>query len=167
MPPPGFGSLSPEEKLTFVRWIDLGAPLDQGPYGWFLDDLKPTLELSLPRPGYNGSTVDTVRLGVADANSGIDPSSLSVTADFAVQGRSAGAELADLAVQVGDGIYEISLQPALGSVAEAHVYSEVRDLQGNATRVDRRFTTVPGGTGGLVFRDGFEIGFGVWSTATD
>ena len=38
--------------MLFARWIDLGAPIDyaHSSYGWFLDDLRPTLTLSLP-PG--------------------------------------------------------------------------------------------------------------------
>ncbi len=53
--PPPDGKLPPlsdEEKRTFVRWIDLGCPidLDYDPanpqargYGWMLDDNRPTL----------------------------------------------------------------------------------------------------------------------------
>src|SRR5262249_32303120 len=51
-PPPGTAPpLSEDEKMTIVRWIDLGCPIDEGPRGWFLDDLKPTLTMSSPRPG--------------------------------------------------------------------------------------------------------------------
>ncbi|MDJ0973868.1 MAG: hypothetical protein QNJ98_05370, partial [Planctomycetota bacterium] len=39
MPPLTHPQLTDAEKLTIVRWIDLGCPLDEGPYGWFLDDL--------------------------------------------------------------------------------------------------------------------------------
>ena len=168
MPPPSSGqSLTADEKLMFVRWIDLGAPLNEGAFGWFLDDLKPTLALSLPAPGYNPGTVDTLRFGLADANSGIDFSSLSISADFPAGGRAAGAELADLAVSLGDDIWEIDLQTSLGPTAEAHVFAEVKDLQGNVTRIDRRINTVPITFGGLLFRDGFEQGMQTWSSSKD
>ena len=52
MPPPGSGvpPLSEDEKMLFARWIDLGCPIDwdQSAYGWFLDDLRPALDVSLP-----------------------------------------------------------------------------------------------------------------------
>ncbi|MEM1245659.1 MAG: hypothetical protein AAGK22_04775 [Acidobacteriota bacterium] len=166
MPPPSSGlSLTHDEKLTFVRWIDLGAPINEGPYGWFLDDLKPTLTVSLPMAGYNANDVDTLRLGLADGNSGIDMSTLSVTADFAVGGRTPGAELADLAVQVAEGVYELDIGVALGDTSEQHVFAEVEDVQGNVTRIDRRFSTVPISFGGMLFFDGFEHGLGVWSSS--
>lgn len=151
MPPPGSGAtpLSADEKRTIARWIALGAPIDlatgsKAPYGWFLDEIRPTLAMSLPRAGANAG-LSVIRLGVADANSGLEPGSLSVTADFPVGGRGAGQELADLAVTVGDGIVEIpvSAPPARGA---AHaVWAEVADQQGNWTRVARRFHLAAGG----------------------
>ncbi|MCG8458069.1 MAG: hypothetical protein MI919_17465, partial [Holophagales bacterium] len=162
MPPPGSGvpPLSADEKILFARWIDLGAPIDthegeaDDAYGWFLDDLKPTLTVSSPRPGLAAGPIEEIRLGIADANSGIDLPTLSITSDFPVAGRAPGAELADLAVEVGDGIYSIPLGAALGPLVEAHVRVEVFDRQGNVTRVDRRFATVTE----VLFADGFESG---------
>ena len=51
MPPPGSSvpPLSEDEKMPIARWIDLGCPIDTAQtdgspgYGWFLDDLRPTL----------------------------------------------------------------------------------------------------------------------------
>ena len=169
MPPPGSGvpALTEDEKITFARWIDMGYPIDTAEgmsadaYGWFLDDLKPTLTVSSPRPGLVEDPVTTIRLGLADANSGIDLGTLSVTTDFPVAGRAPGSELADLAVAVGDGIYEIGLGGVLGPLAQAHVRAEVADVQGNITRVDQRFATAAG----IVFSDGFETGdAGAWSS---
>ncbi len=169
MPPPGSGvpALTEDEKITLARWIDLGCPIDTAEgtsadaYGWFLDDLKPTLTVSSPRPGLAEDPVSVMRFGLADANSGIDPASLSVTTDFAVAGRIAGAELADLATAVGDGIYEVAVGSALGPMTEAHVRIAVADHQGNISRVDQRFATAEG----LVFADGFESAdLAAWST---
>jgi len=162
MPPPGSGvpPLSNDEKRLFARWIDLGAPIDVAEtrgnpgMGWFLDDLRPTLTISIPRPNENIDPIDQIRFGIADANSGIDFDSLSVSASFPVAGRPAGAELSDLAQDLGDGIYRIDLGAQLpATLIDAHVFAEVADQQGNITRVDRRFGTT---AGDAVFVDGFE-----------
>ncbi len=149
MPPPGTApALSEDEKMTIARWIDLGCPIDVGSLdgsarGWFQDDLKPTLTVSAPRPGTNTPPVSLVQVGAADANSGIDPASLSVTADFSVAGRGPGAELFDLAQPAGDGIWTIPLSPVLGPGFAGTVSASVRDRQGNVTRVACRFEVRP------------------------
>ncbi|REJ74085.1 MAG: hypothetical protein DWQ36_09405 [Acidobacteria bacterium] len=172
MPPPGSGAtpLSADEQRLFARWIDLGAPVDlDGPqteYGWMLDDLRPALHLDAPRGGWNPQPVSAIRYGVADANSGIDPTSVSVAASFEVAGRPPGAELADLALHLGDGVFEIDLGAPLGDVSDETVTVEVADLQGNVTRVHRHFSTVPDSFDGVVFRDGFEGGdTAAWSAS--
>lgn len=162
MPPPGSGAppLSEAEKMLFARWIDLGCPINSGQaygsgaYGWFLDDHRPTLTVSQPRPGLNSSAVTTLALGFADAYSGIAPVSLSIKADFVVQGRAPGSELADLAVSVGDGQVEIPLSSPLPPMVGKMLRAEIRDVQGNVTRVARTFSTA----NALLFADGFESG---------
>ncbi|MCP5115478.1 MAG: hypothetical protein GY953_32020, partial [bacterium] len=170
MPPPGSGvpALSEDEKRTIARWIDLGSPINSGEetgdgaYGWFLDDLRPTLTVSLPRSGSNPDPVDQVRFGLADNYSGIDLATLSVTASFAVAGRPADAELADLALEVGDGIRAITLASPIPELPAATVRVEVADFQGNVTRVEVAFDTLPIG----IFADGFESGdTGSWSSS--
>jgi len=157
MPPPGspVAPLTADERLTFVRWIDLGCPVDTGDprYGWFLDDLKPTVALSAPRPHANASPLGEIRFGLADANSGIDLSTLHVSADFVVNGRAAGAELADLAQAAGEDIWTIALSPPLMDGWNQHVYVSVDDAQGNVTRVARAFFV---GATDTIFRNGFE-----------
>ncbi len=152
MPPPGSGvpPLSEDEKIDIARWIDLGAPINWGgggttPWGWFLDEIRPTLELSIPRPGENTQPVSEIRIGVADAHTGLDMSTLSVSADFAVAGRAPGSELADLAAGVGDGIYSIALDAPITVLDTTHVRAEIADQQGNITRVDRSFSVNAGG----------------------
>jgi hypothetical protein len=131
--------------MTIARWVDLGCPIDSAEddgnegFGWFLDDGKPTLEVSLPRPGGNVAPLSRIVVGVADANSGIAPGSLSIRADVPLGGRAAGAELADLASPAGDGILAIALSPPLPAGTSATLLVEVRDVQGNVTRVARRF----------------------------
>lgn len=168
MPPPGSGvpALSEAEKMRFARWIDLGCPISSGQesgdgdYGWFLDDQRPALEVSLPRPGLNLASVTALRFGFADGYTGIDLASLSVKADFVVAGRPAGAELADLATQTADGVYTIALGTPLPALVDRHLRVEVADNQGNVTRVDREFSTVDR----AIFADGFESGgLSAWS----
>jgi len=159
-PAGGMDALSMAEKMTVARWIDLGAPIDlsvirdnQG-LGWFLDDLKPTLTISLPRQNYNPEPVSLIRLGLADANSGIDLSRFSVTADFTLNGRPAGTELSDLAITSNPGIYQINLDQALPiDQTERHIKAEVADNQGNIKRVDVRFYT---GNPDIIFETDFE-----------
>ncbi|MEM9531749.1 MAG: hypothetical protein AAGA23_12585 [Pseudomonadota bacterium] len=159
-PAGGMPSLSRAERMTFARWIDLGAPIDiaatrgNDGLGWFLDDLRPTLTVSSPRPNYNPQRPQVIRLGMADAYSGINFDSLSVTTSFPVQGRAAGAELADLVVSVAQDVWEIALDNAPAqALVDAHVRAEVADRQGNVKRVDVRFSTVASGT---IFLDSFE-----------
>ena len=148
MPPPGSGvpALSDDEKRMIARWIDLGCPIDvgQGAYGWFLDDLRPALDVTLPRPGWNSGELGSLLIGAADADSGLAPGSLSITADIAMAGRNPGAELADLATVAGDGIWSVTLAPPLTDVQNAHLHVAVADNQGNVTRVDRRFSVGAG-----------------------
>ncbi|MBD8526474.1 hypothetical protein [Pseudomarimonas arenosa] len=156
MPPPPALPLSEEEKLLFVRWIDLGMPIDDGnpDYGWSLDDLKPTLTVSSPRPGINDRLITQFRLGAADADSGLDSGSLSLSADFNVIGRPPGAELNDMLAISDEGIWELALDAPLERMQNAHLYAEVADLQGNITRAAVAFSTAVGPSD--VFRSGFE-----------
>ena len=172
MPPPGSAvpGLSMDEKLTFARWIDLGCPINAGQgdnanFGWFIDDNRPTLAVSLPRAGQNASPLSQLRVGIADAYTGIAPGSLSIKADIAINGRAAGQELADLAQPAGEGIYTIALAPPVSSVALAHLRVQVADRQGNVTRVNQQFSVAsPPDT--LIFADNFEGGnLSAWSRA--
>jgi len=148
MPPVGSGvpALTTDEKMLVARWIDLGAPIDyaQTSYGWFLDDLKPTLTVTTPRPGANNS-VNEILIGMTDADSGINLSSLSVTADIPIEGHPPSDELAGLAVPIDRGIYRIAFSTPLASVTNAHLLVSVLDNQGNIARVNRKFSVGNGG----------------------
>lgn len=143
MPPPDSGvpPLTDEEKLTIARWIDLGCPIDRdgsGEHGWFLDEIRPTLEVSVPRSGRDMTVLEEIVVGVADANSGIAGGSLSIVASFDVDGRPAGAQLADLAAEIGDGIYRIAPSAPVVVPTDGEIVFEVSDVQGNTTRVVRQ-----------------------------
>lgn len=134
-------TLSNAEKMTIARWIDLGAPIElDSTYGWFFDDLRPTLTISLPRADSSGP-VDAIRFGVSDANSGIASGSISVKADLAIAGRPPGMELVDLFGVSGNGIYALQLDMPLVSDQPINLHIEVADTQGNITRAKRTVRT--------------------------
>ncbi len=145
--------------MTFARWIDLGCPIDLGS-----DGDAPTAGSSTTcarrstsacrAPGANAEPLSELRLGARRRHTGVDVATLSVTADFTVQGRAAGAELADLAVPQGGGRYTLGFGAPLGNAGRREVRVSVRDLQGNVTRVRRVFSTFAGG----LFADAFEAG---------
>lgn len=150
MPPSGSGvdPLTIDEKMAFARWVDLGCPINEGQgsaseeYGWFLDDLRPTVALSSPRGGLQKLPIVEVVFGLADAYTGVDMSTLSIKATIPLAGRPAGAELADLAQQTGEGIYTITLAQPIANAADALLTVSVADNQGNITRVERSFSVL-------------------------
>lgn len=157
-PAGGMPSLTMKEKMTVARWIDLGAPLDisvttgNTGKGWLLDDLRPTLTISKPRANLNTNDINEIIFGIADANTGLNLSSLSIKASFAINGQPANTELKSLATSIGLGIYQIQLdQPIPQNTLERHIQAEIKDNQGNVKRVDLRFFTSDS-----LFSDGFE-----------
>ncbi|MCA9312442.1 MAG: hypothetical protein KDA21_14610, partial [Phycisphaerales bacterium] len=103
----------------------------------------PVVHVDLPRPGHADTPVAQFRLGLADAYSGIDLATLSVTADTPVAGRAAGAELADLFVDQGDGIWLANLSEPVNVAGDLHLTVRLDDHQGNRTEVVRRFSVTP------------------------
>jgi len=141
--------LSDEDRLTLVRWIDLGCPIDldydaaspqAAGYGWMLDDQRPTLTLASPRPGAN-PPVDRILIGMYDYG-GIDPASFEVIADFAVNGIPAGQNLAPKLESVGPGISQLLFSAPLRT-ARGMLTVRIKDRQGNETRIERAFSAGP------------------------
>jgi hypothetical protein len=140
-------ALSDEDRLTFVRWIDLGCPIDldydpaqpgRTGYGWMCDDQRPTLTVTWPRAGRNDS-LSRILIGAWDAYSGLDEKSFSMTADFAIDGAAAGADLAAKLAPVGRGVWEIRFNRAIESLGRGTLVVSVKDRQGNVARVERTF----------------------------
>jgi len=145
--------LSDEDRRTIARWIDMGCPidldraaidhdpsaLDARGLGWMLDDQRPTLTLAIPRPGKNQS-LDRIRIGMHDADTGLDMASFYVAADVAIAGIPSGENLAEKFRSTAAGVWEL----VLGEPAEQNTASRlsvsVRDRQGNTTRIERRFS---------------------------
>src|SRR6185503_5024015 len=97
MPPAGSGvpPLSIDEKMTFARWIDLGCPINSGddgatPWGWFLDEIRPTVAISSPDPGRNDGPLSQILVGVGDGYTGLNLASFAVRANFTVNGHAPG-----------------------------------------------------------------------------
>lgn len=154
--------LSDEDKLTFVRWIDLGCPIDldggdlndgqqvgtklvegnaaatfRG-FGWFCDDKRPTLTMTYPKKG-EIRKLDRILLGMDDYYSGLDLSSLEVRANFAVDGIQPGTNLAKKFKAKSRGVFELLLSKPVKSDEPLRLIVSVKDNQGNIAKIDRRF----------------------------
>ena len=146
MPPVGSGKLTNDEKFTFVRWIDLGCPIDTSKgteregYGWFLDETKPTLTVTYPTAGKQQIVLSRLLVGITDAYSGIDLSSLSVTANFVIDNIPEGENLASAMTEISDGVYQLQLGKPISHLKNGRLNVTVKDLQGNITRVSRHFS---------------------------
>jgi hypothetical protein len=152
MPPPEAvkeGSVKPltdEDRLTIVRWIDLGCPIDldfdpKNPakkgFGWMLDDQRPTLTLAFPKAGAN-PPLERIVIGMYDY-AGLEEKSFEMIADFAVNGIPAGTNLAARFKNTSPGVWELPLAEAL-SFPRGKLVVSVKDKQGNTTRIERTFS---------------------------
>ena len=72
------------------------------------DDQRPTLTVTYPQPGEN-EPLSRVMIGMADAYTGLDLASFTVTADFAVDGVQAGENLAPRFKLVSPGVWQWKL----------------------------------------------------------
>jgi hypothetical protein len=140
--------LTDEDRLTLVRWIDLGCPIDfdydpkhpeSRGYGWMCDDARPTLTLTYPLAG-NNTPLTRIAVGMHDYYSGLDMDSFRVVADFAVDGVPAGEDLARRFRPVGQGVWEWKLDRAVAELPRGKLTVSVKDRQGNLTCIDRTFS---------------------------
>jgi uncharacterized protein (TIGR03437 family) len=153
MPPPSSGiTLTWDERMKIVRWIDLGCPIDltatnlsvgwKSYAGFLEDDLRPTLSLV---PSVAQATKDRkltrLVLGAYDLESGINPASLSVKLDRAVGNIPAGANLAANTTITNGGTVVINLPASLDLVIGAvTVTAEIRDQAGHTTWITRTYS---------------------------
>jgi hypothetical protein len=141
--------LSDEDRLTLARWIDLGSPIDlddpmqpQRAGGWLLDEGRPTLALAFPPPGPGSEPLTHILLGMHDYGSGLDLASLSVTADFEIDGIPPGGNLARQLRALPDHRWELRLQKPITELPRGRLTVSVKDRQGNITRIERSFAVV-------------------------
>jgi hypothetical protein len=139
--------LSDEDKLTLVRWIDLGSPIDcpdpkdsQERLGWLLDEGRPTLTLAEPGPGAGVKPLTRILLGMHDYGSGLDLDSFTVTADFALDGSAAGRNLASKFTALPDHRWELKLAQPLARLPRGKLVVSIKDRQGNVSTVERTFS---------------------------
>jgi hypothetical protein len=144
--------LTVEDRLTLVRWIDLGCPIDldydpdwpdRRGYGWMGDDNRPVLALALPRPGPNPPLARFL-IGMTDYYAGLDLDSFKVVADFEVDGLPAGSDLAGKFQRIEEGVWEWKFAQAVAGLDKASLEVSVKDQQGNVTRVTRAFSVGQG-----------------------
>jgi hypothetical protein len=140
--------LTDEDRRTLVRWIDLGCPIDldydpahpeERGYGWMLDDNRPTLTLTSPRPGAN-PPLARILIGMHDYGTGLDVGNFSVTADFPVDGIRAGENLAPKFKRLPDSRWELTLTKPIAELPRGKLTVSVKDRKGNTTRIDRTFS---------------------------
>jgi len=140
--------LTDEERLTLVRWIDLGCPIDleyspsdpkRSGYGWMCDDKRPTLTLTYPRAGRN-EKLTRILVGMHDYFTGLDMDSFSIVADFAIDGVAAGDNLAGKFQSVSEGVWELRLSKPITELPEGKIEVSVLDRQGNTSRIERTFS---------------------------
>ena len=156
MPPPDAvkagqaAPLSDEDRRTLIRWIDLGCPIDldfdparpdDRGFGWMTDDNRPVLTLTEPLRGEN-KIVRRILIGMYDYYSGLDPASLTVTADFPIAGVKPGENLAGKFARVNEGVLEWKLSEPITSLNRGTLTISVRDKQGNISRIERTLSVV-------------------------
>jgi hypothetical protein len=143
--------LTDEDRLTIVRWIDLGCPIDldydltnpgQRGLGWMCDDNRPTLTLTTPRPGVNDG-LSRILIGMHDFYSGLDMVSFHVVADFEIDGVAAGQNLSPKFQAKSPGVWELKLTKPVARVAKGKIEVSVKDRQGNVSRVERTISVAP------------------------
>ena len=153
MPPPdaiAAGTVKPlsdEDRRTLARWIDLGCPIDldydatqpqRRGRGWMLDDNRPVLTLQSPSE-YVSDPIDILRIGMTDYDTGLDPASFTVRADFAIGDFKSGENIASQFHEARPGIWEWKLLKPLSIAAGGKLTVSVNDRQGNTSRIERQF----------------------------
>jgi hypothetical protein len=69
----------------------------------------------------------------------VNNATLSVKADFSLNGSPAGTELVSQGTFVAPGIFSIPLQTPIANLSTSHVTAVVADFQGNTNKVEVRF----------------------------
>jgi hypothetical protein len=144
--------LTDEDRLTLVRWIDLGCPIDMAydpakpnekGEGFFADRTLPTVTVTAPAAGSTATPLCRILIGLHDHYSGLDLESLRVTADFALDGIAAGENLVPRLQALPDGRWEMKLRTPLAQLPHGKLTVSVKDRQGNPTVVERTFAVGP------------------------
>ncbi len=100
------------------------------------DDNRPVLTLTEPHRGEN-KIIRRILIGMYDYYSGLDPESLTVTADFPIADVQPGENLAGKFARVNEGVLEWKLSEPITSLNRGTLTVSVRDKQGNISRIER------------------------------
>ncbi len=76
-------------------------------------------------------------IGLHDYNTGLDLSSLSVTADFPIDGADPGKNLAARFKPMSEGVHELKLREPIKRLERGTLSISVKDRQGNVARIER------------------------------
>lgn len=131
------------EKQKFARWVDLGAPIDlsnHGSWGWFEDDLRPTLWASPTIEQANAASVSKVTIAAYDMESGLKTNSLSVIFNLTINGHAPGYNFAQ-GLNPGNGdTLDVPLGTSVNLVSTNGIMTvQIQDNAGNTTSITRSF----------------------------
>jgi hypothetical protein len=104
-----------------------------------LDEARPTLTLTYPRPNAN-TELSRILVGMDDYYTGLDMNTFEVTADFPVDGTPAGRNLAPRFHEKSQGVWELKLGRPITNLPKGKLTVSVRDRQGNVARIERTFS---------------------------
>jgi hypothetical protein len=155
MPPPSSGlALTWAERMTIARWIDIGCPIDlPGPNtfaGFFEDDTRPTLTLvPVDEAAQAAGKLTRFVIGAYDLESGLDPSTLSLTLNVASGGSPPGTNLA-AGLSIAEGVPLAITLPAPVSLASGNVVARlaIEDHAGHLTEIVRTYRQSAGSCAG-------------------
>ncbi len=155
-PDPAHASyLSWDEKATLIRWIDLGAPIDNcawpghpcgtPTWGWYEDDLRPTLWASPTVEEARAGPVSAITVAAYDLESGLAAGTLAVTFDVAIGGQPAGTNFA-AGLNPGNGATVAAPLPASVDLAASGgtMTVAIADVAGHVTRIVRTYSASAG-----------------------
>ena len=97
------------------------------------------MTLTYPRAGTN-TELTRILVGMYDYDSGLDMSTFTVVADFAVDDIPAGSNLASRFKLKTQCVWEMKLARPLTALAKGKLTVSVRDKQGNLARIERRLS---------------------------
>jgi hypothetical protein len=141
--------LSDEDRLTLIRWIDLGCSIDlrfdpkRSQTSPFTDRTLPALTVTYPRGGVSREPLSRIVIGMADRGSGLDKSSFSVLADFKLDGVDTLRELAPQFRETSPGVWEWRLKQPIRSLERGKLSVQIADHDRNVSRIERIFSLSP------------------------
>jgi hypothetical protein len=95
--------------------------------------------LTSPTDGANGP-ISKILVGMHDYYSGLDTATFRVTADVAIDGAAPGTNLAPKFEEKTQGVWELKLSKPIEALPAGKLIVEVKDRQGNTSRIERRFS---------------------------